>query len=121
VLNGCKEKNELESLKLFSQIDSLKNHNLLYIIPGSGCTGCISEIETLAINNVTEPHKYFLFTRIKSVKLFKNRFGQDFISRKNVILDTSNLFKFPANCKDIYPLLLTCIKGELEVVKSFKP
>ncbi|MEQ1554643.1 MAG: hypothetical protein ABL929_10715, partial [Ferruginibacter sp.] len=95
LLGSCKRKDNLECIKKFKQLDSLKNKDNLYIIPGSGCTGCISDIETLALNNVTNPNKYFLFTKIKSVKLFKNRFGIDFIKHKNVILDTANLFNYP--------------------------
>ncbi len=120
-LVSCKPKNNLESLKEFKQLDSLKDNDHIYIIPGSGCTGCISDIETLALNNVNDSNKYFFFTKIKSVKLFKNRFGIAFINHKNVILDTANLFTYPNNYNDIYPLLLSNVNGEVKVKKSFKP
>ena len=102
LLGSCESKDSLGSLDLFKQLTSLKENDYVYIIPGSGCTGCISEIETYAMNNVKTSNNYFLFTKIKSVKLFKNRFGIDFINHKNVILDTANLFKYPNNYNDIY-------------------
>jgi hypothetical protein len=121
LLGSCKPKDNLESLKFFKQLDALKNKDNVYIIPGSGCTGCISDIETLAISKVKDSNKYFLFTKIKSVKLFRNRFGTDFINHKNVILDTTNLFEYPNNYNDIYPLLLSNENGVIKVTKSFKP
>jgi hypothetical protein len=121
LLGSCKPKDNLESLAVFKQLTALKDKDNIYIIPGSGCTGCISDIETLAINTVNNPNKYFLFTKIKSVKLFRNRFGSDFINHKNVILDTANLFKYPNNYSDIYPLLLSKANGIFKVTKSFKP
>ncbi len=120
-LGSCKPKDNLESIEQFKQLAALKDKDNIYIIPGSGCTGCISDIETLALNNVNKPNKYFLFTKIKSVKLFRNRFGVDFINHKNVILDTANLFKYPNNYSDIYPLLLSNTNGVFKVTQSFKP
>ncbi len=121
LLGSCKPNDNLESIHVFKQLAVLEDKDDVYIIPGSGCTGCISDIETLAINNVNKPNKYFLFTKIKSVKLFRNRFGVDFINHKNVILDTANLFKYPNNYSDIYPLLLSNVNGRIKVTKSFKP
>lgn len=121
LLGSCQPKDNLKSLELFKQLTSLKDKDNVYIIPGSGCTGCISDIETLAMNNVHNPNKYFLFTKIKSVKLFRNRFGIDFINNQNVILDTLNLFKYPKGYSEIYPLLLSNVRGTLKVMHSFKP
>jgi hypothetical protein len=121
LLGSCKSNDNLESLKVFKQLALSRNKDNIYVIPGSGCTGCISDIETLAINNVSDSNKYFLFTKIKSVKLFRNRFGIDFINHKNVILDTADLFKYPNNNSDIYPLLLSNVNGVFKVIKSFKP
>ncbi len=121
LLGSCKPKENLESLKVFKQLSALNDKDLVYIIPGSGCTGCISDIETLAMNNLNAPTKYFVFTKIKSVKLFRNRFGVEFINHKNVILDTTNLFKYPKNYNDIYPLLVSNESGVFTVKKSLKP
>jgi hypothetical protein len=121
LFGSCKSNDNLESLKVFKQLALSKNKDNIYVIPGSGCTGCISDLETLAINNVSDSNKYFLFTKIESVKLFRNRFGIDFINHKNVILDTADLFKYPNNNSDIYPLLLSNVNGVFKVIKSFKP
>ena len=121
LLISCQKKDNLDCLQSFDQLKSLKNYDSIYVIPGSGCTGCISEIESLAMKSVDNKNVYFLFTKINSVKLFKNRFGIEFMKKQNVILDTSNLFTFPSSYKEIYPILLSNHKSQIFVLKSFKP
>jgi hypothetical protein len=121
LLAACQKNDNLDSLQSFEQLKLLKDYDSIYVIPGSGCTGCISEIESLAMKSVYNQNVYFLFTKINSVKLFKNRFGIEFIKKQNVILDTSNLFTFPSSYREIYPILLSKQKGQVFVLKSFKP
>lgn len=74
----------------------------IYVIPGSGCTGCISPIEEMAINSTSTTNDYFIFTRIKSIKHFKLKFGSVF-NNKNIIIGSLNKFQFLEESTSIYP------------------
>ena len=71
-----------------------RESSTIYVIPNSGCSGCITNAETYAMENQDDSSVY-LFTRISSMKLFKSRFEKEFLGRKDVIIDSNNLFDFP--------------------------
>lgn len=93
----------------------------IYVIPNSGCSTCITNVEHLAQKNIDSSNMIFVFTRITSLKLFKNRFTPDFYNKSNVILDTSNLFIFPNNNEEIYPVVFSSENGNINKVNVLSP
>ncbi len=117
--NSCiSERNP--SFNFFHQLNEIKNGAKIYIIPGSGCTGCISSIEELAIRNVDNDSIYFIFTKIRSLKIFKNKFNQLYFA-KNVIIDSINLFKYSNNLYEIYPVLYQKNADNIKLIQYLKP
>ncbi len=121
VMNSCKTTIEKNELTEFTQLKNIKNGTKVFIIPGSGCTGCISDVENYAINNKNSDTLYFIFTRLKSVKLFRNRFGNSFVESKNIILDTGNTYQYKDNKMDIYPVMYKMENEKIILVNYLKP
>ncbi len=72
-----------------------KDKTLLFIIPNSGCSGCISSIEHFLLENefYKKTNALIIFTNIKDFKAFKNRYEKyGFLSFKNVFVDKKNMF-----------------------------
>lgn len=95
--------------------------NKIYVIPNSGCSTCITNAENFAQKNIDKNDLIFVFTRITSLKLFKNRFEPNFYNKLNVILDTSNLFIFPNPNEEIYPMIFFSENGKINKVKVLSP
>lgn len=119
-VNSCNQNKYNESLKKFSAINSFKVNSMIYVIPGSGCKGCISDIESLAIANANNDSIYFLFTRIRSLKIFKSKFNTLYTAR-NVIIDSLNEFTYPDQKYEIYPALYKKLENNTEFIQYFKP
>ncbi len=119
--NKCKSTTTNEQtnygLEKFEAIRKNKNCTI-YLIPNSGCNSCISNVEKFALDNVSNDYYIFVFTRIASFKLFKNRFEKSFFERKNVILDTANIFTFPNPNEEIYPLSFVKKNGIIRLSKT---
>ena len=121
-LNSCRATTQQsDQLLEFKQLEKIREGSKVFIIPGSGCTGCITDIENTAIHNLNSDSLYFIFTRLTSFKLFRNRFGNTFIESKNVLLDTGNIFQYKNNESDIYPVMYKKIKGKIIFQKYLKP
>lgn len=117
--NSCKTERE-SGLENFGQLKKARNGATVFVIPGSGCTGCISGIETMALNNLNNDSLYFVFTRINSVKLFKSRYKQN-ITSYNLIMDTTNAYNYPDQKFDIYPVMYKKRNGVIEFIQYKKP
>ena len=120
--NNCKStssNNEQDNygLEKFYAINKIKNCTI-FLIPNSGCNSCISNVEKFALDNIANDNYIFIFTRITSFKLFKNRFEKSFFERKNVILDTANIFTFPNPKEEIYPLSFVKQNGIIRLSKT---
>ena len=74
------------------------------VIPGTGCSGCITFAEQFLKDNI-QSHKNlkFILTKINSVKLLKAKLGID-LRNPNLILDTLNQFGL-GDLNSIYPTL----------------
>lgn len=103
IMISCNRKSEQNSLDAFPLLKSIKDSSLVYVIPGAGCSDCISKVENLAVKKIDADSFYFVFTRIHSLKFLNLKFP-GLTNSKNIILDTSNLFVFPLNHPEIYPL-----------------
>lgn len=99
---------------------SIPDKATIYVIPGSGCIGWISNVEELALNNKDTTNKYFVFTRIKSIKLFKLKFGSVF-NIKNIIIDSLNKFQFLVESKSIYPAKYIYSNKKFKLIKYYEP
>lgn len=42
--------------------DSLKNYEMIVVLPGSGCTGCITNAENFFVNNINNSKIKFILT-----------------------------------------------------------
>ena len=118
--NSCKTDKQKE-LPHLEQLENIKNGSKVFVIPGSGCAGCISEIELLAIKNQNSDSLFFIFTRLHSLKLFSNRFGKPFCESDNVIVDTNNIIQSESMELEIYPAVYTKIDGRILFEKHIKP
>lgn len=119
ILNSCKTNSEF--FNDFPELNGmLKDNSNIYVIPGSGCTGCISDMEQFALNNKGNNVNYFIFTRIKSVKLFKVKFSEIWNS-PNTIIDSLNKFNYPDEAKSIYPVKFSYSSNNFKIVKYYEP
>lgn len=99
-------KTEKYSYKIFDKI---------IVIPGSGCTGCISDAEKKFSENYKNNKTLYIFTAIGDLKLFKLSFPNDAFSFKNVIIDSNNVM-FDYGFKSTYPSELEINRGlEIEI------
>jgi hypothetical protein len=121
LISSCKFEDEDNSeLKQFTKLQKLKDNTLIYVIPGAGCTGCISEAEKFAIEKVNNDSFCFLFTKIISRKLFKLKLPT-LQNATNVIIDSLNVYQFPKGEADIYPIIYSKQNKRFRVKNYLKP
>ncbi len=120
IISGCKYDKFNDSLSHFKELNDVGENSKIYIIPGSGCTDSISSAEELALKNINSDSHYFIFTEIRSLKIFKNKFPQLYIA-KNVIVDSLNYFKYPNDQYRIYPIVYKMVSKNLEFFQYLKP
>lgn len=121
-LISCRNSAEIPvGFNSFKQLANIQNGTRIYVIPGSGCTGCISNVEQMALNSQQSKKDYFIFTRLKSMKLFRNRFGAAFMNSSNIVLDTTNLIIYPDVKFEIYPMVFTKRKEKIIFDSYLKP
>jgi hypothetical protein len=81
------------------------NYDYVVIIPGSGCTGCITNAETYFLNHVANNSIKFVFTAILSKKTLQLRLQKENLNRKNVFIDNSNSFYLHGFHEKNYPVI----------------
>lgn len=85
--------------------DEISNYEYVIVIPGSGCTGCITHAESFFVNHVIDKRYLFILTGIVSAKNLEQRFGRSGILRRdNVIVDYEGLYYLPVYEEVIYPM-----------------
>lgn len=67
--------------------DKAKN---ILVIPGVGCTGCISEAQYFFYENKDSKDHIFIFTGINDLKMFKLEVPDSLHAATNVIVDKDN-------------------------------
>lgn len=117
---SCQNNEDKFQLSSFEKLKDVKDDCLIYVLPGSGCNGCISNIENLALENVNSSNKYFVFTRLISLKIFKTRF-KTLYNADNVIIDTLNQFVYLNKKNEIYPVMFRKKNQKYKFVKFIKP
>lgn len=97
--------------------DNLTQYDEVVIIPGAGCTGCISNAENYFKNYVNNDRYMFVFTYFISKKSLFMRLGQDNLVRDNVLIDSSDYFYVPHNHDNIYPYIVKVDDGQIVGVR----
>lgn len=104
---SCDNENYCSAIQLRLDNDAaidLSNFEKVIIIPGSGCTGCISAAESYFIKNSANDKILFILTNFLSEKSMYVRLGgKDNIQRHNVVVDKSNHYYMNEFDEKIYP------------------
>lgn len=96
--------------------DSLKRYDMVVVIPGSGCTGCISSAEHFFIENVNNRRIKFILTYNFSKKNLILRLGKENINQSNVLIDNDNDFYRNQYEEKIYPVAVMLNEGKITKV-----
>lgn len=118
---SCRKKNYKEHLSkiLKSELGiSLNKYNLIILIPGSGCGGCISKGEDFFMKNIQNKEIMFILTHNVSNKGLKLRFGSENIKADNVLVDKKNTFYLNNFEEKIYPMAIKINENTIEDIKT---
>lgn len=116
--NDCTGYLKIKIEDVFS--DDLKNYKSFIIIPGSGCSGCLSAAETYFKRNFDKNETLYIFTGWYSYKSLILRVGgEEILHRKNVFLDSTGVFDIQGYREGIYPYRGSIKEGKCTTVKPF--
>ena len=98
--------------------ETVTQDDVVVVIPGEGCGGCISDATMFMYEKVDEAGIKVVFTGVADKKLLALQLGDEFLAKENVFLDDDNLF-MREDLKSIYPRILTTKNGEVDEVIDF--
>jgi cell shape-determining protein MreC len=104
--------------------DEVAKYENIVIIPGTGCTGCISEVEMFFMNNIQNERIKFILTKIMSHKEMALRLGQENITKENVLIDEKDVFYLWGYHDKIYPVVAFVENGKVvhvQLLSNFNP
>jgi hypothetical protein len=109
IMGNCRNDYNHEISKKIASVlgDDLKNYKYIVIIPGSGCTGCITFAENFFVDNVDNKEMIFIFTDIISRKQLSIKLKAENIQRPNVLIDSNKDFYLTGYKEKIYPVIAT--------------
>ena len=116
-----------DSDKLFFQSVLTNNvvddkYNILFIVPGSGCHGCITGAEYFVKENSSKyPNVLFVFTSVKSIKILKLKLGKEILHYGNILFDINNNFFNYNSKRNIYPAIVHLKNGDVRMVNYLSP
>lgn len=98
-----------------------KCYSYVIIIPGSGCTGCITVAEDFLKKNYKNPKCFFVLTSINSLKIVNHKMGINVSKLPNVILDYDNVYSNYS--MPIYPVVIIydCKRRKIKKIVYQKP
>ena len=97
----------LEAIKGLDTTYSPVGKQIYLVLPNQGCEGCISVAENFVIQHYkTDQHIKYIFTKIVSKKLLRIKLSDSVMYSSQVILDSTNLIKYPEFNKTIYPMIV---------------
>lgn len=108
--------NKLDDLDKFN----FQKYSHVVIIPGSGCSGCISEAEAFFLENYENDKIFFIFTKINSLKILRLRIG-DLLDRINVLIDLNDIFFIKNSTSSLYPVILNIQNNKIITYKVLDP
>lgn len=95
-------------------IPDLENFRSVFVIPGEGCSGCISSAIDLFHNVGDDGSILFIFTNVFSTKNLIIRLGEKYDpTSRNVIIDEENIFYESAFEESIYPYVMQIEDGQI--------
>jgi len=98
--------------------EELRQYETCIIIPRSGCAGCISNAMGFVVANIDSlDETLIIFTGIEDFKLLKLRVGTNVLTKKNVLVDSTEAI---AN-NIIYPQLIHLTEGKIMRTEKFVP
>lgn len=120
---SCNNKNEPLKAFLDKKFPAFHNGTVI-IIPGGGCTGCITSIERQADSLSKIDTIRLLYTRIKSIKLLKlqlNGMGIMWDARHIHIDSMNNYEKVTERYSDLwaYPTFIRLKNNKIELVSKY--
>lgn len=125
ILTSCKQ-NDYETF-LIDKIQNIFGNEIrtidaFVILPGQGCSGCISEGEKFLIENSRNyPNVRFVLTKIVSKKILKQKIGGAIYNAPNVYIDSLGVFTSTTFHETIYPVILYAEQGELVDIEYQSP
>lgn len=99
--------------------EDLSQFDAIVIIPGSGCSGCITDAEHYFQKNIGNDRIKFVFTFITSKKLLTLLIGEDNINSHNILIDNNNTFYLKKFIEKDYPYTIHFVDGQIVDVKPF--
>lgn len=122
LLFACTQPHE-ELLRALRTVDShLLPTGHYVIIPNQGCEGCISTAEDFVKRHYASSLDVkYIFTRAQSLKLLRIKLGSEVMSSSKVLVDSSNVIRYPEKEKDIYPMIVTMKDGKIVKVLYQSP
>jgi hypothetical protein len=108
--------NEIVSVVNSHLSDDLKRYEKIVIIPGSGCSGCITQAEDFFLKNVKNEKIKFILTYNFSKKNLTLKLKKENVDRPNVLIDNDNVFYLQKYEERIYPVTLKIVKGKITEV-----
>jgi len=118
----CKEEtyyNEIANLVKSEFGDNLKDYDMIFIIPGSGCTGCINSAEDFFLENVKNKKTKFIFTYNFSKKNLILKLKKQNLEQENVLVDDRNIFYLEKYEEKIYPIAIELENGKISKIYNF--
>lgn len=125
IFYSCKD-NDYEAFLMDKIQNNLGNEmrtvDAFVILPGQGCSGCISEGEKFLIENSENYQSVkFILTKIVSKKILKQKIGNIIYNAPNVYIDSLGVFTSTSFHETIYPTILYMKYGELDDIEYQSP
>ena len=122
LLCGCQSAYEVKIKDSIEEM--LRNisgyYEKVYIIPGMGCSGCITNAENFYKLNHNDSKALFIFTSIKSIKVLRKKFSSiDFENSGNVIIDTDCVFYSYSDEESFYPHVIDLNGLKVKRIRRF--
>lgn len=105
---GCSSGSDIAFFQdAIEQSDITKKYDIILVIPGTGCHGCITGVEFFVKEHIQEyDNVLFVFTGVKSIKVLKMKLGNEIMDKRNVQLDLDNVFLNYTIKDAIYPVVV---------------
>ena len=122
LLCGCQSEYEA-NIKVNIE-EMLRNNSAsyekVYIIPGVGCSGCITNAENFYKLNHSDSTVLFIFTGIKSLKVLRKKYSSIcFEDSDNVIIDTDRVFYSYSDEESFYPHVVVLDGAKVKQIRRF--
>ncbi len=124
LISSCVENygSKMSSLFTASLGDRMKQYDVILLIPGTGCPGCISAAERWVKDHANDPGLMIVFTRLTSRKILLGRlrhFGIEPDERDNIIIDEDNTFFLDNYSQSNYPYAFVLENGVITKSESY--